>query len=319
MSMGGERHATEGERRRMPRYYLAVPVDIWMDDRREREPYRGSLNNLSGVGVGLTLGQPLKTNQKVTLRFPLYSAEETGPPEFLSARVIWQRGDFTGLEFDPPLAGTRGGVVFQQIAGEGREAVDPLPRAGSSAVQKAPELVAHLGALRISSSPQGAVFADRAEQDAAPHTPAEERDMANVEIAWADDAAVHEPMLEEKAATINDLPTTPQRDAARVQALATHYQVPESSITALQTQGKGWGEIILSLAMAAHLSGISKTSLTMEQALAKIEQLRPSKVGLRQIAKDLGFMLGDVVREVNKGEKVVRTADRARRSARRGR
>ncbi len=50
-----------------------------------------------------------------------------------------------------------------------------------------------------------------------------------------------------------------------------------------------------------------------------IEQLRPSKVGLRQIAKDLGFMLGDVVREVNKGEKVVRTADRARRSARRGR
>jgi len=50
----------------MQRYHLAVPVDIWMGDRRESEPCRGSLSNLSGVGVGLTLGQSLKTNQKVT-------------------------------------------------------------------------------------------------------------------------------------------------------------------------------------------------------------------------------------------------------------
>jgi hypothetical protein len=87
----------------------------------------------------------------------------------------------------------------------------------------------------------------------------------------------------------------------------------------MRTQGKGWGEILLSLAMAAHLSGISKTPLTTEQALMKIEQLRPTTMGLRQIAKDLEFTLGDVVREVNKGEKVVRTADRGPRSARRGR
>ena len=146
-----------------------------------------------------------------------------------------------------------------------------------------------------------------------------QRAMANVEIAWADDAAVHEPMLEKKATTINKLPTTPQRDAAHVQALATHYQVPEASITALRTQGRGWGEILISLAMAARLSGASKTPLTTEQALTRIEQVRTTTLGMRQIAKDLEFTLGEVVWELNKGEKVVRTADRGSRSARRGR
>ena len=85
---GIERRRTDGERRRMPRYHLAVPVDIWMDQRRKSKRYQGSLYNLSGVGVGLTLGQPLKTNQKVTLHFHLHSAEGTGAPEFLTARVI---------------------------------------------------------------------------------------------------------------------------------------------------------------------------------------------------------------------------------------
>ena len=142
--MGIEHRGTDGERRRMPRYHLAVPVDIWLANRRMSKPHRGSLHNLSGVGVGLTLGQPLKTNQKVTLRFPMYSAEGTGASEFLiprgiseflTARVIWQRGDCVGLAFDPPLEGTKGGVVFQQITGEGRLEVDPLLRADSSAVR----------------------------------------------------------------------------------------------------------------------------------------------------------------------------------------
>ena len=77
-----------------------------------------------------------------------------------------------------------------------------------------------------------------------------QRAMANVEIAWADDAAVHEPMLEKKATT---------------------------------------------------------------------EQVRTTTLGMRQIAKDLEFTLGEVVWELNKGEKIVRTADRGSRSARRGR
>lgn len=225
-----------------------------------------------------------------------------------------------GLAFDPPLEGTEGGVVFQHITGEGRLEVDPLLRADSSAVQRAPSLLGLLASLRISSPSQGAVAAGGAEQEAAPAMSAEvQRAMANVEIAWADDPAVHEPMLEKKATTINKLPTTPQRDAARVQALATHYQVPEASITALRTQGRGWGEILISLAMAARLSGASKTRLTTEQALTKIEQVRTTTLGMRQIAKDLEFTLGEVVWELNKGEKVVRTADRGSRSARRGR
>ena len=73
--MGIKRRGTDGEQRRMPRYHLAVPVDIWLANRRMSKPHRGSLHNLSGVGVGLSLGQPLKTNQKVTLRFPMYGAE----------------------------------------------------------------------------------------------------------------------------------------------------------------------------------------------------------------------------------------------------
>jgi hypothetical protein len=135
----------------MPRYHLAVPVDIWLANRRMSKPHRGSLHNLSGVGVGLSLGQPLKTNQKVTLRFPMYSAEGTGAPEFLAIRVIWQRGDCVGLAFDPPLEGTEGGVVFQHITGERRLEVDPLLRADSSAVQRAPSLLGLLASLRISS------------------------------------------------------------------------------------------------------------------------------------------------------------------------
>ena len=79
------------------------------------------------------------------------------------------------------------------------------------------------------------------------------------------------------------------------------------------------GEILISLAMAARLSRASKTPLTTEQALTKIEQVRTTTLGLRQIAKDLEFTLGEVVWELNKGEKVVRTADRGSRSARRGR
>jgi len=64
--------------------------------------------------------QHLKKNQKVTVRFRFLSAEGQETTEVLIAKVVWQCGDNAGLEFDPPLT------------------------AGSTALQKAPQLVAHL-------------------------------------------------------------------------------------------------------------------------------------------------------------------------------
>jgi len=125
-------------------------------------------------------------------------------------------------------------------------------------------------------------------------------------IAWADE----ERTLEQKATDMNNASPSPKQDTARAQALAKQFDVPESRVTDLRNKKMGWGEITISLAMAQHLATTSKTPLTTEQALTKIEQLRSEKMGWGKIAKDSGFKLGPVVSAVDRGEKAVHTADR---------
>jgi len=131
-------------------------------------------------------------------------------------------------------------------------------------------------------------------------------------IAWADD----ERTLDQKATAINKASTSPKLDEARAQALAKQFNVPESQVTDLRNKKMGWGEITISLAMAQHLATTSKTPLTTDQALTKIEQLRSEKMGWGKIAKDLGFKLGPVVSTVDRGERAIHTADREAREER---
>ena len=107
-----------GERRRMPRYHLLTRVDILLAG--SADLYWGSVCNLSRSGVAVSMRQHLKAHQRVTVRFRLQSPDGREIIEELAAKEIWQCGDNTGLEFDPALT------------------------AGSSALQKARYLAAHL-------------------------------------------------------------------------------------------------------------------------------------------------------------------------------
>lgn len=129
-------------------------------------------------------------------------------------------------------------------------------------------------------------------------------------IAWAEDTNAEEQALDKKATNINNMPASPKNDEARAQALAKQFNVPESRVTELRNQKMGWGEITISLAMAEHLSATSKTPLTTEEALTKIEQLRSEKKGWGKIAHELGFKLGPVMSKVERSEEAVKTADR---------
>ncbi len=128
----------------------------------------------------------------------------------------------------------------------------------------------------------------------------------NVGVVWADD----EQVLEKKATALNSATASSRHDEARVKALAKQFNVPESRVTELRNQKMGWGEVTISLAMAEHLSATSKTPLTTEQALKKIEQLRGEKMGWGKIAQELGFKLGPVISKVERSETSVKTADR---------
>jgi hypothetical protein len=125
-------------------------------------------------------------------------------------------------------------------------------------------------------------------------------------IAWADD----EQVLEKKATTLNSTPASSQNDESRAKALAKQFNVPESRVAEMRNQKMGWGEITISLAMAQHMSATSKTPLTTEQALTKIQRLRSEKMGWGKIAKEEGFKLGPVVSAVDRGEQTLKTADR---------
>ena len=125
-------------------------------------------------------------------------------------------------------------------------------------------------------------------------------------IARADD----EQVLEKKATTLDSSASSSQNDESRAKALAKQFNVPESRVTEMRNQKMGWGEITISLAMAQHMSATSKTPLTTEEALTKIQQLRSEKMGWGKIAKQEGFKLGPVVSAVDRGEQTLKTADR---------
>src|SRR5437870_11579155 len=106
-----------GERRRMPRYHLLTRVDILLAG--SADVYWGSVCNLSRSSVAVSMRQHLKAHQRVTVRFRLQSPDGRVIIVELAAMALWQCGDNTGLEFDPPLT------------------------AGSPALQKVRDLVAH--------------------------------------------------------------------------------------------------------------------------------------------------------------------------------
>lgn len=98
------------ERRRHPRFQLLTCVDVSAS--LGGDVYWGSLNDVSRTGVRLSLSQPVKPGQKLTLRFRFRTEGGGETSEALVARVIWQSGDNTGLEFDTPL--TTGSPAVQQ-------------------------------------------------------------------------------------------------------------------------------------------------------------------------------------------------------------
>jgi len=111
------------ERLLMPRFHLLTRMDIAVADSSDN--YWGSMLNLSRTGVAVILRHPLKTNQRVTVRFHFQSLDGREVIEELIAKANWQCGDNTGLEFDTPLT------------------------AGSPALQKARFLVTHLEAKEV--------------------------------------------------------------------------------------------------------------------------------------------------------------------------
>jgi len=106
------------ERRSTPRFHLLSRVDIL--GAGTGDAYWGGLNNVSCTGVALTLGQPLKPGQKVTVIFRFRCDDGRELTETLTAHVIWRTGHNTGLEFETPLT------------------------TASPALQKAPYLAEHL-------------------------------------------------------------------------------------------------------------------------------------------------------------------------------
>lgn len=106
------------ERRRHPRFQLLTCVDVSASF--GGDVYWGGLIDVSRTGVALTLSHPVKPGEKLTLRFRFRIEDGGETSEALLARVVWQSGDKTGLEFERPLT------------------------AGSPAVQQAPHLAAQL-------------------------------------------------------------------------------------------------------------------------------------------------------------------------------
>jgi len=116
--IGAMAGAMVDERRSTPRFHLLTRVDIL--GAGTGDAYWGGLNNVSRTGVALTLGQPLKPGQKVTASFRFRCDNGKELIEILAARVVWQTGNNTGLEFVAPLT------------------------TASPTLQKAPYLAAHL-------------------------------------------------------------------------------------------------------------------------------------------------------------------------------
>lgn len=117
-----------------------------------------------------------------------------------------------------------------------------------------------------------------------------------------------------------DNEAAPAKDAARAEALASQFQVPASAVQDLRGQQQGWGEITIRLAMAQELSKTDPATYpTMADALSHVDALRSDGKGWGQMAHELGFQLGPVMREVKRVRPEIPLATEGGRPERAGR
>lgn len=109
----------DAERRVMPRYYFVTRVDVSAPG--SGDVYWGAVANISRTGVALYIRQELKLRTVVTLKFRFQGQGGREVGETIAAKLVWQRGDTAGLEFESPVL------------------------ANSPAAQKTPHLVDYLG------------------------------------------------------------------------------------------------------------------------------------------------------------------------------
>ena len=95
------------DRRKVPRFTLQVRAGVTGGGKT----HWGSLSNVSRTGVAMSLKQPLRPNQGVTILFNLRSADGREVTESLSAKVVWQLGGKAGFELDPPVKGRSPAVL----------------------------------------------------------------------------------------------------------------------------------------------------------------------------------------------------------------
>lgn len=112
-----------------------------------------------------------------------------------------------------------------------------------------------------------------------------------------------------------NIDNTAKRGAASADKLAKEFDVTTDTVTGLRDEKRGWGEIIIELAMAQQLTKTNPTTYPdMESALAKIESIRTTGEGWGLIAKSLGFKLGPVVSAVQRARHDVIQAGRTERA-----
>ena len=91
----------EQRQRAAPRFHLVARVDIMTAG--SADPIWGAVANISRSGVALYVRQPLQIQSKVALRFRFQAEGGREVTEVLNAKIVWQRGETAGLEFEAPL------------------------------------------------------------------------------------------------------------------------------------------------------------------------------------------------------------------------
>ena len=85
----------------VPQARLLPRVDIWL--RWGGDKYWGTVISLSRPRFTAFTQARIKLNAKVVVRFHFQTADKREVTEELEAKVMWQSGDSSAFEFDPPL------------------------------------------------------------------------------------------------------------------------------------------------------------------------------------------------------------------------
>ncbi len=89
------------ERRVLPRYYFVTLVDVSVPG--FSDSLWGAVANISRTGIALYIRQQLKPGSAVTIRFRFQGEGGREVSETITAKLVWQRGETAGLEFEPPM------------------------------------------------------------------------------------------------------------------------------------------------------------------------------------------------------------------------